>query len=70
MRCPNCNDPIKFVIRMDVADVIEYVFDGLVEDGYVPHRDEVEVLIYHVLDYLMKVGLLDNDSFKGHGSGI
>jgi hypothetical protein len=55
---------------MDVADVIEYVFDGLVEDGYVPHRDEVEVLIYHVLDYLMKVGLLDNDSFKGHGSGI
>lgn len=70
MRCPNCNDPIRFVVKMDVNDAIEYVFEGLVEDGYVPHRDEVEVLIYHVLDYLMRVGLLDNDSFREHGSGI
>ncbi len=70
MRCPNCNDPIRLIVRVDVADAIDYVFDGLVEDGYVPHRDEVEVLIYHTLDYLMKVGMLDNDSFKGHGSGI
>ncbi len=43
-----------------MPQAIGYVFDGLVEDGYVPHRDEVEVLIYHVLDYLMKAGVLDN----------
>ena len=60
MRCPNCNDPIRFAIKIDMPQAIGYVFDGLVEDGYVPHRDEVEVLIYHVLDYLMKAGVLDN----------
>lgn len=60
MRCPNCNDPIRFAIKLDIKDAISFVFDGLVDDGYVPHRDEVEVLIYHVLDYLMEVGFLDN----------
>lgn len=70
MRCPNCNDPIRFVVKMDINDAIEYVFDGLVDDGYVPHRDEVEVLLYHAIDYFMRVGLLDHDSFNGHGSGI
>lgn len=70
MRCPSCNDPIRLIVKMDIEDAVEYVFEGLVHDGYVPHRDEVEVLLYHVIDYLMKVGLLDNDSFKGYGSGI
>ena len=70
MRCPNCNDPIRFVIKLDYNDAIDYVFDGLVDDGYVPHRDEIEALIFHVLDYLIKVGVIDRDSFNGHGSGI
>ncbi len=67
MRCPTCNDPIRFAVKIDLQDAIDYVFDGLVEDGYVPHRDEVEVLIYHVLDYLMKVGFLDNEQTDGDG---
>lgn len=70
MRCPSCNDPIRFVVKIDVEDAVDYVFAGLVDDGYVPHRDEVEVLIYHVMEYLMKVGLLDNDIFREHGEGI
>lgn len=60
MRCPNCKDPIRFAVKISIPDAVGYVFDGLVEDGYVPHRDEVEVLIYHVLDYLMEVGFLDD----------
>lgn len=70
MRCPNCNDPIRLVVKVDIDDAIGYVFDGLVDDGFVPHRDEVEVLLYHALDYLMRVGLIDNDYFREHGSGI
>jgi hypothetical protein len=54
---------------VDIVDAVDYVFDGLVEDGYVPHRDEVEVLIYHVLDYLMEVGFLRNEN-AGYGDGI
>lgn len=61
MRCPNCNNPVKFVAKVDIADAVDYVFEGLVQDGYVPHRDEVEVLIYHVIDYLIEVGFLDNE---------
>lgn len=67
MRCPTCNDPIRFAIKIDMEDAVDYVFDGLVDDGYVPHRDEVEVLIYHVLDYLMKVGFLSNEQTDGDG---
>ena len=67
MRCPTCNDPIRLVVNVDIDDAIDYVFGGLVEDGYVPHRDEVEVLIYHVLDYLMKAGFLDNGQTNGSG---
>lgn len=52
MRCANCDVRIKLAVRIDIEDAVNYVFEGLVEDGYVPHRDEVEVLIYHVLDYL------------------
>lgn len=70
MRCPNCNDPIRFAFRIDIDDAVNWVFDGLVDDGYVPHRDEVEVLLYHVFDYLAKVGLLTDGDFKEHGSGI
>jgi hypothetical protein len=61
MRCPNCNNPLRFVANLDIADAVDYVFEGLVQDGYVPHRDEVEVLIYHVIDYLTEVGFLDNE---------
>lgn len=60
MQCPRCNEPIRLGVKLDIPEAINYVFDGLVNDGYVPHRDEVEVLIYHVIDYLMEVGFLDN----------
>lgn len=70
MRCPRCDEFLKFAVRFDYEEAIDYVFDGLVEDGYVPHRDEIEVLMYHLLDYLVKVGFLDSGQFTQYGDGI
>jgi hypothetical protein len=53
---------------VDTDEAVGYIFDGLVEDGYVPHRDEIEALLFHTFDYLRRVGYLDND--YGNGAGI
>ena len=61
MRCPNCRELIKFYTPIVIEDAVEYVFEGLVEDGYVPHRDEVEVLLYHLLDYMKEVSIIEKN---------
>lgn len=67
MRCSHCNEPVKLVININIEDAVDYVFEGLVQDGYVPHRDEVEVLIYHVLDYLSEVLSFEQQQTDGDG---
>ena len=27
MRCPNCNNPLRFVANLDIADAVDYVFE-------------------------------------------
>lgn len=62
MRCAHCDARIKLGIEVDVKEAVEYVFEGLILDGYVPHRDEVEVLIYHVLDYLADIAFIKEEN--------
>lgn len=61
MRCPHCDGFIRLEIKLDVEEMVDYVWTMLVAEGLVPIQEDVEAAVDYALEYLKDASYLNKD---------
>lgn len=51
-------------VMFDETAIAKYLYNRLIQDGYVPTADEAFTIAEYVFDYLIEIGAMDTDSIE------
>jgi hypothetical protein len=57
----NFNDHEEEVIDLDPEEIVEYIFEELVELGIVTERQYLHMVLDILVEYFIELGLLEDD---------
>ena len=52
MRCPRCDAFIRLEVKVDVEEMVDYVWRMLLAEGIAAKQDAVEAAVDYALEYL------------------
>lgn len=52
MRCPHCENRIRLEVKIDLEDMVDYVWTMLLKEGLAADQDDVEAAVDYTLQYL------------------
>ena len=59
MRCPHCRDKIRLAIKLDIDEMVDYVWTMLAAEGIASKTEAVEAAVDYALEYLRDVSYLE-----------
>ena len=67
MRCPRCDAFIRLEVKIDVEEMVDYVWTMLTAEGIAAKQDAVEAAVDYSLEYLkdacfLNEGVAESDS--------
>lgn len=62
MRCPHCRDKIRFTIKIDVNDMVDYVWTMMTAEGIASKTEAIEAAVDYALEYLKDVSHLEKEN--------
>ena len=61
MRCPRCETRIRLEIKVDVNEMVDYVWTMLTAEGIAAKQEAVEAAVDYALEYLSEVSHLKEE---------
>lgn len=55
--------PWEYEVVIDTEEMAEYIYERLIERGYVPKREEVEELADIFFDFLLDYGVIEEEEY-------
>ena len=61
MRCPHCDGFIRLEIKIDVEEMVDYVWRMLLSEGIAAKQEAVEAAVDYSLEYLKESSYLGKE---------
>lgn len=52
MRCPHCENRIRLEVKIDLEELVDYVWTMLLNEGLAADQDDVEAVVDYTIQYL------------------